>query len=228
MMSATMAPNQDITDNESTRAPSDGQTHDTSDGVETVCPQEVNVLSREELCERRQKCIELKSSGNEWFRQEMYDKSIEVYTEALDVCPDEFARDRAVVHSNRSAALMHCHRLEEALNDCNSAIDLDPIYVKAILRRAQIYRQMDNKLDDSLKDYERVVELDSSCAEAVIACNQLRHEIHERNERLKTEMMSKLKDLGNLVLRPFGLSTDNFKMSQNPETGGYSVNFQNN
>jgi hypothetical protein len=45
---------------------------------------------------------------------------------------------------------------------------------------------------------------------------------------LQEETMSKLKDLGNSLLGNFGLSLDNFKAVQDPNTGSYSISFNQN
>lgn len=55
---------------------------------------------------------------------------------------------------------------------------------------------------------------------------QLAKQIDERNEKLKAEMIGKLKEVGNKVLGKFGMSLDNFKMVQDPATGGYSIKYE--
>jgi len=44
-------------------------------------------------------------------------------------------------------------------------------------------------------------------------------------EKEKDEMVGKLKDFGNFLLGKVGLSLDNFKVDQNPDTGSYNISF---
>lgn len=49
------------------------------------------------------------------------------------------------------------------------AIELNPDYVRALLRRAELYEQTE-KLDEALEDYKKVLDLDPNQASAREAC----------------------------------------------------------
>lgn len=94
------------------------------------------------------------------------------------------------------------------------------------LRRASVLEKLD-KLDESLEDYQKILTLDPNNTEARFASARLAEMVQQRNEKLKEEMLDKLKDVGNLILKPFGLSTNNFKMVKDEKSGSYSINFVN-
>ncbi|XP_016336524.1 tetratricopeptide repeat protein 1-like [Sinocyclocheilus anshuiensis] len=184
-------------------------------------------LTEEEKESRRKESLELKEKGNTQFKSGEHIEAEESYTAALRVCPVCYSKERSILFSNRAAARLHQDKKDSAISDCSKAIELNPNYVRAILRRAELYEKTD-KLDEALEDYKTVFEKDPGIPAAREACMRLPRQIEERNEKLKEEMMSKLKDLGNMILRPFGLSTSNFQVNQDSNTGSYSVNFVQN
>lgn len=138
------------------------------------------------------------------------------------------------------------------MKDCTKAVDLNPAYFKALLRRAKLHEELD-QLDKALADYKELHKLEPKNVEVNSALVVLPKRIEEQTEKLKQEMFGnpfnqkiffflfvcftasihnlhqifctgKMKDLGNMFLKPFGLSTDNFKINQDPTTGSYSVN----
>jgi len=60
------------------------------------------------------------------------------------------------------------------------------------------------------------------------ALRQLPPRLEEAKQKEMSEMVGKLKQLGNGILKPFGLSTDNFNMVKDEKTGGYSLQFNQN
>ncbi|KAK3095497.1 hypothetical protein FSP39_015344 [Pinctada imbricata] len=196
--------------------------------VEEEEEEEIEEILTEEAKEiRRKEAQDLKEEGNSLFKDQKYEEAIICYTKAVKCCPKDFVKDRSIMYSNRAACRLRMDNVEEAIRDCTRALDLHPHYLKALLRRAELYEKKE-KLDEALLDYQKVVEMDPGQHTARAACMRLPDQIKERNEKMKEEMLGKLKDLGNMILKPFGLSTNNFQMNQDPNTGGYSINFKQN
>lgn len=77
-----------------------------------------------------------------------------------------------------------------------------------------------------MADYKKVLEYDKYNRDVEVKVNKLDKQIQERNEKMKDEMLGKLKDIGNTILGKFGMSLDNFKLNQDPNSGGYNISFQ--
>ncbi|KAK8723865.1 hypothetical protein OTU49_011576 [Cherax quadricarinatus] len=184
-------------------------------------------MSDEEKQAKKEESQNHKENGNISFKAGLFQEAVISYTAGLRICPLSYPKDRAILYSNRAAANAKLDKKKKAISDCSKAIDLDGVYTKAILRRANLNEETEN-LDEALKDFQRVLELDPASKESHEAVRRLPDMINERNEKLKEEMIGKLKDLGNMFLRPFGLSTRNFELKQDPGSGGYNISFKQN
>lgn len=114
----------------------------------------------------------------------------------------------------------------------NRQDDIARIRAKALMRRARARAEQDgwSNLEAAVDDYKRLASMANlAAADRRIVQAQLRAlppRAKAAQEKETAEMWGKLKDLGNGLLKPFGMSTDNFKMVKDEKTGAYSMNFQ--
>ena len=113
---------------------------------------------------------------------------------------------------------------DQVISDCSVSILLNQRYTKAYTRRATAFEKM-NQSDKALEDAKKAFTLEPTSTNLRQQVARLQKLEDERLEKLKAETMDKLKDLGNSILGNFGLSLDNFKAEQDPQTGSYSINF---
>ncbi|CAD6975149.1 unnamed protein product [Tilletia controversa] len=142
----------------------------------------------------------------------------------------ECAKLRATLYANVAACHLTFEQYDRAITACSSALVDDPVYVKALYRRATAYEKKGGwvALTNAEEDYKTLQSLPKtpnalrSTVEAHL--KRLKPLVEEAGQKEKEEMMGQLKGMGNTVLGYFGLSTDNFKFEQQPG-GGYSMNF---
>ncbi|KAG0540639.1 hypothetical protein BDA96_03G426100 [Sorghum bicolor] len=187
-----------------------------------------DALTDEQLREKaRSQANDAKAEGNKLFGAGQYEEALSQYEMALQIAAElESSEDiRAACHSNRAVCFLKLGKHDETIKECTKALELNPTYLKALLRRAEAHEKLEH-YDEAIADMKKVIEMDPSNQQATRSLFRLEPLAAEKREKMKEEMIGKLKDLGNSVLGRFGMSVDNFKAVKDPNTGSYSIQFQ--
>merc|ERR1712087_47299 len=108
----------------------------------------------------------LKQEGNAFFGDAKFAEAIEKYTQALKRNPKDHK-----IFSNRATAFCKLMRWDAALEDCESAIRIDPLFIKAYIRKG--------KIQHCLKQYHKA--LDATVEDLIIAKRDTMMAIQQRN-----------------------------------------------
>nr|XP_015213682.1 PREDICTED: sperm-associated antigen 1 isoform X1 [Lepisosteus oculatus] len=79
-----------------------------------------------------------KDKGNEAFKAKDYEEAVVYYTRSLSVMPTVAA------YNNRAQAEINLQNWNNAFHDCQKALELEPNNLKALLRRATVYKHQGN------------------------------------------------------------------------------------
>ncbi|KAI9349274.1 hypothetical protein DFJ73DRAFT_410162 [Zopfochytrium polystomum] len=188
-------------------------------------------LSPEEHAALLCQVLGLKDAGNALFKQRKWIAAKEQYDLAIDLCPEDAQKDLAVLHSNAAACLVQLGKHEEAVKECDKALELDPNFLRALVRRATAGSKLTkaSSLYQALEDWKKIKERDrTQSAESDRQIRELTVRAAAAANAEKQEMLDKLKQVGSQILGKFGISMDNIKFTQSDGGGGGgSFSFEN-
>jgi stress-induced-phosphoprotein 1 len=111
-----------------------------------------------------------KEEGNEAFRVGKMQEAIQHYTRALGLCTDKEVNEKSNIFNNRAQCYVQLYEPNKVVADCSEAIVLNPMNVKAYLRRGLAYESLD-KMRSALDDFRKVMSMDPSNKLAVQAAS---------------------------------------------------------
>jgi len=125
-----------------------------------------------------------KEKGNEFLKKGDFELATEAYTKGI-----EFDPTNAILVANRAMALLKQQKFGAAELDCTTSISLDPLYVKAYLRRATARASL-GKLTDAVSDFNRVLDLEPTNKQAKDEIERINKEItRSKNKPVETSLI---------------------------------------
>ncbi|ORZ09750.1 hypothetical protein BCR41DRAFT_372777 [Lobosporangium transversale] len=157
------------------------------DNSETIEP--IHTMESSEDKELFEEATRHKVAGNQHFGQGSYTEALKCYQLALSTCPAEatpstaanadkdiadqdkmdkvfnaitkkYRSERAVYHANMAACFIKLKDYDAAIEDCATALELDPSYMRALQRKAQAEELKGtlSSMNQAKQDHEMVIE----------------------------------------------------------------------
>jgi len=146
-----------------------------------------NALGLDPDCPRYQAAMKMirnyeskKKSGNDAFGTGNYEQAIADYTDALAIDKDVTLNSQ--LFANRAAALMKLQKNKEALSDLNQAIELDPEYLKAYLRRVSLHKILEN-WEEAVRDLEKICQMEPENREMKMQLKEAKLELKKSKRK---------------------------------------------
>ncbi|KAG0371325.1 hypothetical protein BC939DRAFT_478682 [Gamsiella multidivaricata] len=96
----------------------------------------------------------IKAQANQEYKLGNYAAAVDLYGQSIKMEPS-----KATYYGNRSAALMMIKKYADAAKDCQTAVQLDPSFVKGYLRGAKCQLQLGN-VNESIRLYTKALEME--------------------------------------------------------------------
>ena len=150
---------------------------------------------------------ELKEKGNEFFKRGDHQEAYKLYTQALELAEKDESVDKSQLHliySNRAATLLSLERYQEALEDCEKVLALDPKFLKGHLRKAMALNKL-GQLNKALEAAEAGLAIDKNpktvaVPELLNLVKSIRAELKRRVSRKSAQETEELvKDYNDVV-----------------------------
>lgn len=122
---------------------------------------------------------QFKNDGNVLYKTAEYRKSIELYSKAIELCPNT-----AAYYGNRAAAYMMIKKYKEAVSDSKLAVEIDPLFVKGYVRAGKSLVYLGD-YKSALRTFQKVKELEPTNT-SVDADIQLSNEVKHYYEGAET------------------------------------------
>ena len=148
-----------------------------------------------------EKAVDIKNLGNEFFQKGDFWEALKCYSEAIELCPlsdkqelPKFFQNRAAAYENlvitrfilKFSFLLFKKKIkkkqrmfEKVIEDCTSALQLDPNYSKALTRRAKALESID-KYQEAFEDYTALCILQKFSGSSMASADRMVKKIGEQ------------------------------------------------